>query len=170
MKCLRVEDEVLWRTYAARRAEIRKRSVVRADVKPETAESFQYSATLSLDHGVNEVWLLHGTSEVAANAISKGNFIPSTGGCFGAGVYFADTASKSNGYAKAAGDGCKIMLLCRVVLGNVRVLPKGSDSSADRFAKDPGVDTILGETNAREFVVYDATQIYPEYIMYYKES
>ena len=84
----------------------------RADVQPETAESIQYSANTTLDHLVNEVWLLHGcwacmppsavhrgTSEDAAKAISHSNFLPSSGGCFGSGIYFADDARKSNQYA-----------------------------------------------------------------------
>ena len=36
-------------------------------------------------------------------------------------------------------DDCKIMLLCRVALGNVKKLPPGQDRSADRFADDPSV-------------------------------
>ncbi|CAJ1452892.1 unnamed protein product [Effrenium voratum] len=144
---------------AANGSRIRERGVRKADIQPETAESIQFSANTTLDHGVNEVWLLHGTSEEAAK------------GCFGTGVYFADDAKKSNQYAKGrTEDNCKIMLLCRVILGNVMVLPKGQDRTADRFAEDPHVDAILGTTDTREFVVYDTAQIYPEYILHYQEA
>ncbi|CAJ1452888.1 unnamed protein product, partial [Effrenium voratum] len=154
LRCERIEDAVLWDKYTAKRAQIRERGVRKADIQPETAESIQFSANTTLDHGVNEVWLLHGTSEEAAK------------GCFGTGVYFADDAKKSNQYAKGrTEDNCKIMLLCRVILGNVMVLPKGQDRTADRFAEDPHVDAILGTTDTREFVVYDTAQIYPEYIL-----
>ena len=34
---------------------------MKLDVRPETAESIQYSANTTLDHSVNEMWLLHGT-------------------------------------------------------------------------------------------------------------
>ena len=47
---------------------------------------------------------LRGTSEEAAKAISRSNFLPSSGGCFGAGIYFADDAKKSNQYAKGRTD------------------------------------------------------------------
>ncbi|CAJ1452889.1 unnamed protein product [Effrenium voratum] len=151
---------------AANGSRIRERGVRKADIQPETAESIQFSANTTLDHGVNEVWLLHGTSEEAAKAISRSSFLPSSEGCFGTGVYFADDAKKSNQYAKGrTEDNCKIMLLCRVILGNVMVLPKGQDRTADRFAEDPHVDAILGTTDTREFVVYDTAQIYPEYIL-----
>eukprot|EP00439_Symbiodinium_sp_Y106_P076042 s52_g15.t1 len=171
VQCQRIEDALLWEKYTAKRAQLREKSVTCAHVSPETAESIQYSANTTLDHKVNEVWLLHGTSEEAAKAISRSNFLPSSGGCFGAGIYFADDAKKSNQYAKGrTEDDCKIMLLCRVTLGNLKMLPKGQDRSADRFADDPNVDSILGCTDTREFVVYDTSQIYPEYIMYYKES
>mmetsp|Transcript_10330 Transcript_10330/g.24873 ORF Transcript_10330/g.24873 Transcript_10330/m.24873 type:complete len:274 (-) Transcript_10330:12-833(-) len=171
VQCLRIEDAVLWEKYTAKRAQIRERCVKPANVKPETADSIQYSANTTLDHTVNEVWLLHGTSEDAAKAISRSNFTPSSGGCFGAGIYFADDAAKSNQYAKGrTDDDCKVILLCRVTLGGVKVLPKGQDRSADSYAADPAVDCVLGFTDTREFVVYDTAQIYPEYIMYYKES
>lgn len=169
VRCYRIEDAVLWERYAAKRAEIRERKVQIEDIRPKTKESIAYSASTTLDTGVNEVWLLHGTSEEAARAIATSNFLATCGGCFGAGAYFADDARKSNQYAKATtADGYKIMLLCRVVLGSVKQLPPGQDRSADHYASDPNIDSCLGFTDTREFVVYDMAQIYPEYIMYYK--
>mmetsp|Transcript_60772 Transcript_60772/g.156617 ORF Transcript_60772/g.156617 Transcript_60772/m.156617 type:complete len:188 (-) Transcript_60772:70-633(-) len=171
VSCVRIEDSELWGIYTARRAEIRARTpVVDDDLMPETSQSIDYSANTTLDHSVNEMWLLHGTTEKAAEALSKSSFIPGTGGCFGAGVYFADDARKSNSYAKVAPDGNKIMLMCRVTLGNIKKLPKGSDMGAHRYKSDPNVDCILGDTGHREFVVYDTAQVYPEYIMRYKSS
>eukprot|EP00930_Biecheleria_cincta_P009097 TRINITY_DN110753_c0_g1_i1.p1 TRINITY_DN110753_c0_g1~~TRINITY_DN110753_c0_g1_i1.p1 ORF type:complete len:273 (-),score=66.22 TRINITY_DN110753_c0_g1_i1:4-822(-) len=171
VRCERIEDAILWDRYAAKRAQIRERAVAIEDFKPETMEAVGYSASSTLDHSVNEVWLLHGTSEEAAKAIANSNFQSSSGGCFGGGAYFADDANKSNQYAKGrTGDGCKIMLLCRVTLGAVKKLPPGQDREADRFASDPSVNSVLGFTDQREFVVYDMAQIYPEYIMYYKED
>eukprot|EP00434_Breviolum_minutum_P005700 symbB.v1.2.005022.t1/scaffold288.1/size478366/52 len=169
VRCERIEDALLWEKYTAKRAQLRERKVRRADIKPETAESIQYSANTTLDHRVNEVWLLHGTSEDAAKAISKSNFTSSSGGCFGSGIYFADDARKSNQYATRTEENLKIMLLCRVALGGIMTLPEGQDRTADRYASDPNIDSILGFTDNKEFVVYDPAQVYPEYIMYYKE-
>lgn len=142
VKCERIEDSTLWNIYAAKRAQIRRRRVAVVDVKPETSEMLDFSAKTTLDSTVNEVWLLHGTSEEAAKAIAKSNFTCSSGGCFGSGAYFADDSSKSNQYAKG---------------------------QTDEGCKDPNVDSVLGFTNTREFVVYDMAQIYPEYVLYYRE-
>jgi len=171
MKGERIEDARLWSIYVWKRGKIRERgTTVVEDVKPETMENVAFSARTTLDRTVNEVWLLHGTSEEAAKAIAKSNFSCSSGGCFGSGAYFADDSAKANQYAKGyTDDGCKIMLLCRVTLGNIKKLPKGQDRDAERFAKDPSVDAVLGFTDSREFVVYDMAQIYPEYMMHYKE-
>ena len=35
----------------------------------------------------------------------------------------------------------KIMLLCRVALGGVKMLPQGQDRTADRYAEDPNIDS-----------------------------
>jgi hypothetical protein len=62
---------------------------------------------------------------------------------------------------------CKFMMLCGVVLGNIKKV-EGTESRAEGFGRDPLVDPVLGQTNFREFVVYDAAQIYSEYIMWYR--
>mmetsp|Transcript_118118 Transcript_118118/g.252429 ORF Transcript_118118/g.252429 Transcript_118118/m.252429 type:complete len:316 (-) Transcript_118118:39-986(-) len=171
VRCERIEDSTLWSLYAATRAEIRNCGITVDNIKPETSESIDFSANTTLDHSVNEVWLLHGTSEDAAKAIAKSNFVCSSGGCFGSGAYFADDASKSSQYAKGrTEDGCKIMLLCRVTLGNMKKLAPGQDRNADRFASDPSYNSVLGTTNTREFIIFNMTQIYPEYLMYYKDA
>ena len=57
--------------------------------------------------------MFHGTSEDAAKAIANSDFrMPSHAGNFGKGLYFADEAKKSDGYAKANSDGSPSQ--CRV--------------------------------------------------------
>lgn len=121
---------------------------------------------------MNEVWLFHGTSDTAAQAIAKSNFsLPTRAGNFGKGAYFAEAAVKSCSYAKKVESGehagCQVMMLCRVVLGNVRHV-SGCDQAAERLVVNSGYDSVLGRTDHREFLVYDVSQIYPEYIMFYK--
>eukprot|EP00913_Durusdinium_trenchii_P022687 g21306.t2 len=94
VRCERIEDAVLWDKYTAKRAQLRERSVAKANIQPETAESIQYSANTTLDHRAEDQ---------------------------------------------------KIMLLCRVALGGVKVLPEGQDRSADRFAADPSIDALAAE-------------------------
>lgn len=64
------------------------------------------------------------------------------------------------------------------MLGSVLEMEPGSrDSSAEsKVVGKSNLDSILGNANpqrtdghnAREYLVYDASQVYPEYIMYYK--
>lgn len=176
VRCERVEDSALWARYARKRAQIRRRGARVEDVRPQTSELLDFSATTTLDSTVNEVWLFHGTEETAAKAIAKSNFrMPSHAGNFGKGAYFAEAAKKSDGYAKKLAEsegelaGCKVMMLCRVILGNIKQV-QGTDQQAERLVRDPRVDSVLGTTNFREFLVYDASQIYPEYILWYKEA
>lgn len=179
VQCERIEDSALWEKYARKRSQIRERGVQIEDIKPETVDLLEYSATTTLDSDVNEVWLFHGTDETAAKLIAKSNFrMPTYAGNFGKGAYFAEAAKKSDSYAKVAKAdvdsgsilaGCKIMMLCRVTLGNITRV-EGTDSKAERRVEDPFIDSVLGKTNFREFLVYDAAQIYPEYVMWYKEA
>jgi len=169
----RIEDSELWRRYSARRAELRIGAGVSVeDVRPETLESIDFSAKTTLDRSLNEVYLLHGTSEDAARAIAQSNFRPSSSGCFGSGAYFADSASRSDTYARSHEDGTKIMLLCRVALGNIKTLECGQDREASsRLSQGSAYNSLLGTTAyGREFVVWDIAQVYPEYIMYYKKD
>jgi len=168
-KCLRIEDSTLWSSYAACRAEIRVRNPSRLDqLRPETSKLLGYSASTTLDASVNEVWLFHGTSEEAAFSIAKSDFrVPSAEGHFGKGLYFAEKASKSHPYSQETADGCKVMLLCRVVLGNILEI-EGTDPRGEERVVGTSNDSLLGTTDAREFVIYDIRQAYPEYVMYYK--
>lgn len=144
------------------------------EIKPITSEHIDFSANTTLDHFVNEVWVFHGTSEAAAKGIAQSNFrLPDSPGCFGKGAYFAEAAIKSNQYAKTVDEGdrvgSRVMLLCRVTLGNVYHIEHGSNREAERLVDDPDFDSVVGIAHKyREFLVYDVTQIYPEYVFYFK--
>jgi len=157
VRATRVEDSVLWARYAAKRAQLRLRGVCQAACS-STSNDLRFSARIALDDSVNEVYLFHCTTPAAAAAIVKSNFQPSVFGSFGPGVYFADNAAKSNQYATGlSADGCKVMVLCRVVLGNLVQYGSGSNG-----------DSLTGTTNHREFIIRDTSQIYPEYLVHYK--
>jgi len=148
---------------------------------PKTRMLLGFSATTTLDDAANEVWLFHGTCEAAAKGITESNFrIPDKpdtaahGALFGQGAYLAEAAKKSAVYSRDDGfNGCYVMLLCRAALG--RSKPVGEcDENAQLFvSEDDKYDSLVGFTQlknsgyAREFLIYDAAQVYPEYIMYY---
>lgn len=145
----------------------------KSEIKPKTSEYIGFSANTTLDHFVNEVWLLHGTSQEGAEAIVQSNFrLPGLSGCFGKGIYFGEDAVKCDQYAKPVeeGDheGSKVMLLCRVILGNVYHIEHGTDRDAERLVDDPDFDSVVGVAHKhREFLVYDVSQVFPEYIFHY---
>ena len=60
-------------------------------------------------------------------------------------------------------DGCRVLLLCRVTLGNVRVSHR-----YHRSENYNGNHSTLGMASYREFIVSSPEQVYPNYILYYK--
>lgn len=67
------------------------------------------------------------------------------------------------------------MLLCRVTLGNALELEKGTTDrrAEERMRGHPEFQSLIGTApggDAREFLVYDAAQVYPEYVMYYSQQ
>ena len=110
-----------------------------------------------------ELRLFHGTSEDAARAICSSHFrLPeraSHGSLFGKGVYFADRAIKSHEYTVKNKSGCRVIMLCRVVLGKILELPRKDPKAHERVA---GTDftSVMGcaDGTNREFIVFDVSQ------------
>ncbi|CAK9055672.1 unnamed protein product [Durusdinium trenchii] len=175
VKCLRVEDSLLWDAYAKKRAEIRARAPPQLDLKPETYLQLSYSALSTLDTKVNEVWLFHGTSEEAAKSICSSQFRLPTSAChgslFGKGVYFADRAEKSHQYTTKNHQNLRVIMLCRVILGHVLELSTRTDSRAHETIEGTDYTCVLGcaDGTNKEFVVFDVAQVYPEYLMFYSK-
>ncbi|KAF4518998.1 hypothetical protein B566_EDAN009761, partial [Ephemera danica] len=130
----------------------------------------------------NVTMLFHGSPK--SHEIVKRGFDErhaSKEGMYGAGVYFAQHSSKSNQYAFGLNAGCgphrtvdcqhctRLMMLCRVVLGNVYTC-----GSAQSFAHaPPGHHSVEGSTSAGnlrypEYIVYRGEQAFPEYLITYK--
>mmetsp|Transcript_52487 Transcript_52487/g.122066 ORF Transcript_52487/g.122066 Transcript_52487/m.122066 type:complete len:1243 (-) Transcript_52487:113-3841(-) len=130
----------------------------------------------------NEFLLFHGTNPKAADSIAQNNFdmaFACKTGLFGAGLYFAESSTKSDEYVKPDGDDRYPVIICRVTLGHINHC-----ESADPI-KDPGRDklessciggdfhSVLGNRKKargtyREFIVYDPHQVYPHFIVWYK--
>merc|ERR1719389_153326 len=77
-----------------------------------------------LAHECNEWYLLHGTNPAAAKDICRTDFTirtagSNTGTLYGRGLYFADSITKADEYAKPDANGNYAVLLCRVIGGNV---------------------------------------------------
>lgn len=129
---------------------------------------------------VNEVFLFHGTSGIAADSITTSDFKMNLSGSnagtlYGRGIYFAENSSKSDEYTRDSGSGIRHLLLCRVTLGRVKYLDqKDVDPRECEDACLKGnAHSILGDRRKcrgtyREFAVFDSEQVYPNYIIAYR--
>ncbi|KAK2537598.1 poly [ADP-ribose] polymerase 12 [Columba guinea] len=124
---------------------------------------------------VDEKLLFHGTKSSHMDAICFHNFdwrICGTNGTnYGKGSYFARDASYSHAYCPP-GLKTNIMFVARVLVGDfvkghaTYVRPPAKSSNGLRFY-DSCVDN---EFNPSIFVVFEKYQIYPEYLIEYKEE
>jgi hypothetical protein len=137
-----------------------------------------------LNSDANEFLMLHGTKAEAADSIAQNHFdmaFACKTGLFGAGLYFAESSSKSDEYVKGDSRGWFPMILCRVTLGRINYCPHKDPTT------DPGRDALegsclRGDFNSvlgdriksrgtyREFVVYDHFQVYPHFIVWYSRT
>mmetsp|Transcript_42044 Transcript_42044/g.97966 ORF Transcript_42044/g.97966 Transcript_42044/m.97966 type:complete len:704 (-) Transcript_42044:114-2225(-) len=188
-RVVRVEDSEMWGRYASKRDAIHERRVGDGEttiepldppaVSNEVAE--KHSQTFEpLDLSLNEMYLWHGTNVRAALSIAQSDFRidlagSSTGTMYGLGAYFAEHCTKADEYAsdEPGGyyDGVFAMLLCRVCLGKfyytqVRDTEAGAQVQRGTFDSTVG-DRLTKADTFREFVIYDADAIYPEYVVLY---
>jgi len=146
--------------------------------------------TLQLYPQANEVLLFHGTKSNIVDFIIQQGFeerIAKDEGTFGAGIYFAENSSKSDEYITPDSNGFCKLFLCRVCLG----IPFVATQSLISIRRPPcrngdigpcvhdRADSVLaeckrtGNQNAtleryREFIVYDRSQCYPEFLITFK--
>jgi len=97
-----------------------------------------------------------------------------TGTLYGKGLYFAESITKSDEYAKPNDQGVHAILMCRVIGGNVKytaeVTPDPEELVTSCISGD--YDSVLGDREVcrgtyREFVLFDSEDVYVEYIIEY---
>lgn len=132
-----------------------------------------------LDAGANEQWLFHGTTASAVQGISDREFRMDLAGChrgtmYGRAVYLAECSSKADEYAEEDEEGYCWMLLCRAVLGRVLINREVKPSpDLPEICRLEGYDSVCGDRwravgTFREFVLYEARQAYPAFIIRYR--
>merc|ERR1712032_1241581 len=99
----------------------------------------------------------------------------SAGTMFGPGCYFAECSSKSDEYCKDTTDGLYTMLLCRVVCGEMFRVTEPKMWAIREAMQSGDYDSVLGDREAgrgtyREFVVFQESLIYPEYVIHYSRG
>jgi len=91
-------------------------------------------------------------------------------GRFGAGLYFAPDAAKSNDYTQPY-NSVRCLILCKVVVGNAKILYQ---DQSNLKAPPQGFDSVLGKPggggalNYPELVLFNEDAVLPAYVVFYK--
>jgi hypothetical protein len=175
----RIENPALWRLYSAQRMFVLQ-NCRHGALRPLRVAC--YEASWMKEHALrsdcNELYLFHGTKPDVVPLITKQGFEtrlpPDAGRMLGDGVYFAENASKSDQYAVPNGK-TFYLFVARVCLGAAFVTKssqEGLKRPPDAGAAGQIFDSVLydcgGTGKHREFVVYDRTACYPEFLIEYE--
>jgi hypothetical protein len=180
----------VWRMFWLKRQHVLKDvdkdgsvSVYQVKTSPsndELTSSIDGSST-RMEEKANEWFLFHGTkSQKAVDAIMEGDFSirhagTATGTLYGNGVYFAESITKADEYARPDDKGVCTVLLCRIIGGRVHY---NDEVDPDPQALQDSVlfsqfNCVLGDREKcrntyKEFVIYDTDQIYCAYEVKYR--
>lgn len=182
----RVENGSMWKRYASAR-DVMEPSRGRPPFV-NSVNNAELEREIGLDRTKREVLLFHGTTcgqggtPDIVSMIARQGFderLANPSGMFGAGIYFANRASKSDSYA---GDGstsrCQ-MILTRVLMGNAFV----TKTSMNNFKRPPCTQNCSGNCgharydsvwfdgtnkNYEEYIIFDRYRCYPEFIVEYE--
>lgn len=192
----RVENIDLWDNYVHARKKIVKKIISDGPLKKleeinnvgpvMTSGYLNNTLTRDLCQELNECYLFHGTkSQFVDNIMTKGIDPRHSGNntMMGKGIYCAESSTKSDQYTDDKNHRIKVglkMILVRMLLGNIFV------ANNAQLLKLPPCKTCLHDNCTienhehfdsvvvnipnklfREFIVYDAPQCYPEYIITY---
>jgi len=189
----RVENSALWKQYTLGRHQVKQKRVHRCTPIERQfndaiiSEQGMPADGSSLERGINETYLWHGTAPQAGKSIAEEGFRvdyagTNAGTMYGRGIYLAECSSKADEYSaedtSAAASGQFCLLLSRVVLGEVLAMTTGGESTYTtiKAAIEGGAyDSVLGNRQVavgtyREFIVYSADQTYPEYVVTYERE
>lgn len=192
---LRIENRRLWNRHALLSDAIAEACKQSPLFQPEAFKTLEPARddedvakmleTMALrDKEANECLLFHGTRPAGAYDICENGFRvdlagSATGTLYGPGIYLAEASSKADEYAQDDQDGLYqglyAMLLCRVACGVLNVCPDvrpDVPALMNSVLRDGTHHAVLGDREAargtyREFVVFDAAQVYPEFIVIY---
>jgi hypothetical protein len=182
VKVERIENHPLWRQYWHRKRELvdthHQNNVKVRPLQPPVRPLLADPDGL-LDANLNEVYLMHGTSDwVIRDIIARTGFderVANLRGLYGGGVYFACESCKSAQYAPVE-NGLKMLVISRVVLGDPYYATAAMQNErrpplrGGAFAPGLTFDSVVANMLHREFIVYDHKQAYPEYIVWFREG
>eukprot|EP00931_Biecheleriopsis_adriatica_P103812 TRINITY_DN78601_c0_g1_i1.p1 TRINITY_DN78601_c0_g1~~TRINITY_DN78601_c0_g1_i1.p1 ORF type:complete len:431 (-),score=96.48 TRINITY_DN78601_c0_g1_i1:50-1342(-) len=185
IKAKRCENRKDWQRYYLKRHQLVHACSTKTGFMQRPALTTRASGITrrqALRQNCNEWLLFHGTSREAAESILSGasDFVISlagsaTGTLYGKGTYFAESITKADEYAKADEKGHCCVLVCKVVGGHVlyndEVTPDPDQLQQSCISGD--FHSVLGDREKcrntfKEYVVFDADQVYVEYVLFYK--
>lgn len=163
---------------------------------PSTTEACKLLPGNTLAKRSHEVFLWHGCSIEHASKICADGFdrelaisadrpkVPdSVASMYGGGIHLSENSSRADEMASTSsaghGKGLYCMLLCRVFLGEVLTVTTHGEATAQVIKSammESGVhDSVMGECKAstgfyRDFLLFDAGRLYPEYILFYQRE
>ncbi|CAE8708449.1 unnamed protein product [Polarella glacialis] len=173
----RVEDSELWNRYVGFKAGLHQRLRNMGQTRKlleDEVDADEAAGIENMDFALNELLLWHGTDAESATAIAESGFLSGSAGTakhgrrFGEGADFAEDLAKNIGYAPASSAGVRYVLLCRTVCGNIWYTEKSSHTDAHQAAKRSLKHSVLANPDGkgpREYVLFEDTQVYPEYIV-----
>lgn len=136
-----------------------------------------------LDANLNEWFLWHGGSSDGIKNIADQEFKQlyagkTTGTLYGAGTYLTDSCTKADEYARED-NATELygLLLCRVMGGRVKYNDQVAPNAKylmNSVLQGP-FDSVFGDREKcrktfKEIVIYESSQAYPEYIVYYRRK
>lgn len=188
VKVERIQSSRHWLEYASKKNFVRAKQDVEQPLAVKTDRDW-----MEIDRDVNEGYFFHGTKPEWVSVIKKHGFEErvASNGLFGHGIYFAENSSKSDEYITADPQGLCYIFLSRVTLGNpfistsmhkdIKRPPciKGHFDTEVRGCDHERHDSIVGEVESpqypnallkryREFIVYDRSQCYAEYLISFR--
>lgn len=189
MKVVRVQNSTLLHAYHAKKNQIahilkdqdrhESHEVLNPDVRTSLLDKPPADFP-QLDNSVFERWVFHGTTPQGLEGIANSSFDLNRAGAhrgllYGDGFYCAECCSKADEYSLEDQNGMRGILLCRASLGKIlsTVEAKPDVQALQQLKTDCNYHTILGDRwraagTYREFIFNDKSQVYPEFIIYYR--
>jgi hypothetical protein len=189
MKVVRVQNRTLLDAYHANQNQIahalteRDRQESHQVLTPDVRTSLldKPPAHLpQLDNRVFERWVFHGTTPQGLEGITNSSFDLNRAGAhrgllYGPGFYCAECCSKADEYSLQDDSGIRGILLCRASLGKILSTQEAKPDVQllQDLKQNNNYHTILGDRwraagTYREFIFNDKSQVYPEFIIYYR--
>jgi len=196
-KVIRIEDSEKWVKYAEARETIKNTrgdgygkwaasaepGLLTSKVVEDHAEAFA-----PLDHGINEMYLMHGTNiraslSVGHNGVNLRAAGTHRGSHAGEGFYMSESITKADEYASddrgevgAYYDDVYAVVVLRVTMGKMNYTENfDKEAAAVSMGANAAFDSLLCDRlkavdTFREFVVYNPDQAYAEYVILYERQ